>query len=748
MKTLQDNTRLLILQCISLILSGCTIYGYAPVGIGFFCAMYSIGNIRVITVITTLVGMAYALVYTDLVKYAMVIVAYMAIEGIIGIYKKEISIYINAVLIAFTMAALEFTGLYTERVTDNNIAAVLGVCVLCGAVTVVFRRGIDGILNGSVYRQIQNEEIIGIASITGIIIYYFISSYNIPYSILETAIFFLLLFSAYKYGAGMGAIFGASLGIVLGADMGQINVVSIMCVLAIIVGGLGELGRVATVIALICAYITGGMIFAPDIINEANIQGVITASIIFLILPGSVVYRRVEYEDKNKFMEKSSAAFGDKLDKLSSSIEVMCSTINDNLSDENNENSDRNIIRTAVENVCVDCTKKDECRYKNHMMLRMLNNDNMVNADSICTNTALMELEIKHLRQSKRSDQIWNGRISSIKDNIGYQLREISQVIGQYTDNSQHMEENRKFRKLLQKRLRNKGVSICEMRQGENETGAVEIELTVKCDNRKTITSREISSIISDITGYNIVSDGDNRVVVDDEYRTLIFRQAENFEIEYAVAKSVKNGGKISGDNHSVVDIGNGKWMFTLADGMGSGADAFKESESVLEFIEKMVSTGFNKKSALSLINSIKSMDWNNEKTTSVDMGVVNMYSGICNFVKMGAASTFIRRDKWVDVIRSTSLPLGIVNETDVDSATKKLYEGDIVVMMSDGVLDGIHGENKELEVSRMLLEYEDDNPKSLADRILDKAMEDSYYTPADDMTVVVASISENRKYA
>lgn len=207
MKTLQDNTRLLILQCISLILSGCTIYGYAPVGIGFFCAMYSIGNIRVITVITTLVGMAYALVYTDLVKYAMVIVAYMAIEGIIGIYKKEISIYINAVLIAFTMAALEFTGLYTERVTDNNIAAVLGVCVLCGAVTVVFRRGIDGILNGSVYRQIQNEEMIGIASITGIIIYYFISSYNIPYSILEAAIFFLLLFSAYKYGAGMGGNF-------------------------------------------------------------------------------------------------------------------------------------------------------------------------------------------------------------------------------------------------------------------------------------------------------------------------------------------------------------------------------------------------------------------------------------------------------------------------------------------------------------------------------------------------------------
>ena len=98
--------------------------------------------------------------------------------------------------------------------------------------------------------------------------------------------------------------------------------------------------------------------------------------------------------------------------------------------------------------------------------------------------------------------------------------------------------------------------------------------------------------------------------------------------------------------------------------------------------------------------------------------------------------------------MKSTSLPVGIVDKADIDSATKKLYAGDKIVLVTDGVLEGIDSDNAELEISRLLMENNDDTPSELAKKILGKAMEDSYYVPNDDMTVVVAAISENLKSA
>lgn len=57
-----------------------------------------------------------------------------------------------------------------------------------------------------------------------------------------------------------------------------------------------------------------------------------------------------------------------------------------------------------------------------------------------------------------------------------------------------------------------------------------------------------------------------------------------------------------------------------------------------------------------------------------------------------------------MEVVESTSLAAGLVSQTDFDTTTKKLYDGDYLVMMTDGVLDALPGDRTE-QMKQLLLE-------------------------------------------
>ncbi len=202
-----------------------------------------------------------------------------------------------------------------------------------------------------------------------------------------------------------------------------------------------------------------------------------------------------------------------------------------------------------------------------------------------------------------------------------------------------------------------------------------------------------------------------------------------------------KTGETISGDNFSCTELMEGQLLMGIVDGMGSGNEASEDSEEIIELLEDLLKAGYEEETALRLVNSVLLGKENGEASTAVDLAITDLYSGKCSFYKSGAAATFIKRNQWVEVMKSTSLPIGVLKEVDYESAYKKLYDGDYIIMVSDGVLEAFSGENKEEELGRLLMDIHTKNPKDMADELLEAVQKSSGEEITDDMTILITGI-------
>ena len=125
---------------------------------------------------------------------------------------------------------------------------------------------------------------------------------------------------------------------------------------------------------------------------------------------------------------------------------------------------------------------------------------------------------------------------------------------------------------------------------------------------------------------------------------------------------------------------------------MGSGREAAAVSEICTRFMGSMLGVGQMNSELLSMLNGfLRGRCEGNlcECSATFDMMELDLISGETEFFKSGAAPSYVYRDGSLFKLRSFTMPIGILEETDSKSVKFKLSEGDVVVMMSDGVTGG-----------------------------------------------------------
>ena len=180
--------------------------------------------------------------------------------------------------------------------------------------------------------------------------------------------------------------------------------------------------------------------------------------------------------------------------------------------------------------------------------------------------------------------------------------------------------------------------------------------------------------------------------------------------------------------------------MIALSDGMGSGKEAGEESRTVIELLEQFSELGFKRETALQMINSALVMGNDDESFATLDICCIDLYSGKAEFIKTGAAATFVIRDGKAKAIRSSSLPM--LKYFDMDRSECRLKKNDIVLMLTDGAAEVMDREGmSDAVLTALMKDNKMKDPKDIAAYVLDNLKERSGFRIQDDMTVVAARI-------
>ena len=265
------------------------------------------------------------------------------------------------------------------------------------------------------------------------------------------------------------------------------------------------------------------------------------------------------------------------------------------------------------------------------------------------------------------------------------------------------------------------------------------IYLMVSARGRQKLRSRELAQWVSEIAGQRFVIENDMPDYIGKSYEMIELVEDTKYRVVPGVARYTKDGENVSGDSYAVFHLDSGQAVFTLSDGMGSGEKARNDSEWMIELLEQMVDTGFGRRSALRMINSMLMFQDSREMFSSIDMTVVDLYNGMCDFIKAGAASTFIKRGEKVECVTSGSLPMGVFPEMDCENVSRNLFDGDMLIMVTDGVVHHFPKGNDSL--CELISKMNITSPSGMAAGVLNEALNQVSGVPEDDMTVLVCAV-------
>ena len=211
----------------------------------------------------------------------------------------------------------------------------------------------------------------------------------------------------------------------------------------------------------------------------------------------------------------------------------------------------------------------------------------------------------------------------------------------------------------------------------------------------------------------------------------ITLTERARYAIEYGVTQRCCDGERLCGDATDRFTC-HGQSVTLISDGMGSGGRAAVDGAMAAGLTARLWQAGFSPDSILRTVNAALLIKSREESLATLDVAVIDEFSGRLDCYKAGAATTLLRSGERISRIERPGLPIGILPEVTFEHCHDWLAAGDILLMMSDGALtDGVAA------VEQQLADHPSgDSMQQLADRVADAAHAAAGNHP-DDITVV-----------
>ncbi len=416
------------------------------------------------------------------------------------------------------------------------------------------------------------------------------------------------------------------------------------------------------------------------------------------------------------------------------------------------------LFAAARECACAGCTREGQCWGNEYFkssgilyeLLKDLEYDGCVSEHSRgqlqdrCGRPQELEQALTDSYGQARMDLVWNNRMMEQRMAAGEQIFQTAELLSRTAKSFESMPiREEKLRKRLARELRYLGVELLGVRIFLCDLRRSEIYLTLRAGKKSCISAKTAAEILSACFGKQMRPAWNCRAAVGDTPANFHFVPDTNYQIFCGISRITKAGELISGDNYAFLQKDTGKVVMSLADGMGSGARACQESETVIELLEQFLDAGFPQETAVRMINSCMLLQNQRQMFSTIDLCMIDLYNAGCDMIKSGAASTFLLRGKEIEVIDSGAFPAGVLQQSDYESMHRQLQSGDAVVMMTDGVLEALPEGERERQMAELVAGSECRNAREYARRLMEKVYLMQKLQARDDMTVLVGRIWE-----
>lgn len=728
---------------------------FNPVGIACIMAFLGEGIQFYVTVLTVIVGFVLGN-HTDFVADYSIAVLLCTLYGVIkDRQNKTVSVGAKALsaFVIFTVSGI-IKGVIERDIMFVSILYALEGLVIFSLVY-IFDRGILTIKAIDGKENIADDEglsIIAIAAFSSAGAA-FLYTGAIPLHIISTAYIFLT--AGWIFGAGISAVAGILTGLAL-LSGGIINtnmfvVISVTSALSGVLRGMGKVFTAVGCLALFCA-----LSYWLNVFEATEILGMASACILFIIsaekarktFAAETVIKGGSYDGTRNYITE-------RLTDCYKGIYALCESFLPTR--EGNRKAEKETGELVDKVACIACENCPSCEtcwnnsfYNTYQTLLTLfaacEKKGQVDASDLpavfrdyCIRQNEFTDAVNTTYSGHRERLIWKMRLAESRQIAGEQMKTVADMmksLAEEINNRAGFKEN--LEKILFYAIRKISSETERVIVEEGETGEYQVTVLMKnCEGDREL-YEEVTDTVSSILGRKMK----RRVQEQDGVCKLSLCEKCNFKISAAAAMAIKDDEKISGDSYSFMELPKGGYMIALSDGMGSGKAAGEESRTVIELLEQFAESGLKMDTALKMINSVLVIGADEESFATLDMCYIDMYSGMAEFIKTGAAATFVIRDGKAKAIRSSSLPIGMLKYFDMDKSEYKLKKNDIILMLTDGAAEVIDRDGmSDMILTELMENNKMKDPKDIADYVLESLKERSGFRIQDDMTVVAARV-------
>lgn len=747
--------------------------GLAPFGVAYFASSLS-ASVSSTAICTSLI--LATLTWMDRAEFLFKQFSIMVLFWIISSFvenAKSVKSLARPIILFISVLTINIFPMFFKTFILYDLAISIFEAAITVMIYYILRRGINLLLADNKKNFLEVEEVISL-SVVGILA---IAGFrNISLLGIEIrsllCIFAVLLLARFK-GAGVGAATGICMGMISVFTNSDNSIITINVISSYALSGLmAGLFRPMGNIGIILGFITGNAVLTYFLNGSTEIlisfRDIIISSIMLYMMPAKVINKigsnlydqkiNLETAVANEQLINNTNAV-QKLSAFSKAVEELAFSFESVPQPEFFPNKDdiTDFIDSVVDRVCKQCKMCDYCwERKFHAtyqtmfeIMEILEKNSKISLEEVrkcfnydsCAKTKDMVGAINNLYELYRVNTLWKKRLGESRGIVSQQLQGVSKIIAKIAnDIDTQFYYSNEFENKIKRELQNNNWKVAKIKVFYDEDNNMKIEIRNSGCFGENKCRKEMNEIISNAVGKNVcrtsMQCGHGKLLCQNN-----FVCCETYDITFGVCKRSKSL-EVSGDSYTNIELSDGKYIIGLSDGMGYGRVAANSSQTAINLLEKFLESGFDKNTAVKIINSALVLKSADHSYATLDISAVDLYTGMVEFVKIGAVPTYIKRKDRIETIKGASLPAGILANIDMDLCDRQLEPGDFLVMVTDGVTEVLKAEDGYKEwITDFLENTHLESPQLLAESIILESVQLSGGFANDDMTVLVAKL-------